>query len=458
MRDQHGRKQAEQERHLGPGGVELHGERLVPGLLASGVSRPANPAYTVPVWAPNASYPAGASPWSGTPTKTTHPAAGTTGITPRQGFPAQAMNKVLNDAYATDEAAKTAINDLVNHVGQEQVLNMGPGVTRGTAAGRGVWHPLDRAWWSTGSTLGSNDDLRYTTDRGQAWTTQSVGAAALTSPLTDMDVDAAGNMVILGGGVTTLIDYARSGVLAGTFTRRTVFSGTPDYPMVCHDPVRARWCIVSYEGGQKVYHSTSRASWTLATSVLPGTQRPVLFCNKTSGRLVAANTSSGTTVNIMTSDDGGQNWTLRSAVVSGFVSGVTTQPSGIDWHGSVSMAYSSTDGCWLMTVTNGTNTEIYRSTNDAVTWSLVRTLSGIVLRQDSLACIGRVWAAFGASLIYSVDQGATWLDTGWRPAAYSPASASSWLDAGGGGFLLSLRISTTGYSYPGFRQGAGIVI
>jgi hypothetical protein len=143
--------------------------------------------------------------------------------------------------------------------------------------------------------------------------------------------------------------------------------------------------VLGYDGtAQRAFHSTNRSTWTSATPTLTGTQRPRAYVNKVSGRIVAVNTNGTSTINVMTSDDGGQNWTARTALTSAFTS---VSSNHLD------MAYGATDGAWLMTVTNTTNSsEVWRSTNDGTSWSLRATLAGgTVVQGSGLAVIAGVY-------------------------------------------------------------------
>lgn len=326
------------------------------------------------------------------------------------------------------------------------VLQLGNRQTLGTGGGKVIYSTADQAFWAVGGAAGGNDVLRASSDRG-FWVAQTVTPAYGTG-FVDLDADASGNLVITGNVASAgaVVDFTRSGNFpGGTFANRSVFAASTTGASVVHDPVRARWALLGYDGtAQRVFHSTNRSSWTSVASLLTGTQRPRAWVNKTSGRIVAANTNGASSINLMTSDDGGQTWTARAAVTTAFTL-VGSQ--------SIDMAYGAADGVWLMAVTNtATSTEIWRSTDDGTTWVLRATLAGnTVVQGSSLVAIGSIWCAVrvlgssGIGLIYSEDQGLTWRFSGWRPNGTSIAEA--WLAAGDGGLAFSGTVGGAGVLY-----------
>jgi hypothetical protein len=344
----------------------------------------------------------------------------------------------VQGVYDRTEANKLRIDALTR-----SLLQLGSRNAIGTGGGKVIYSQADGAFWAVGGASAGSDIIRHSTDR-TAWQNVTL-SSSISQPFLDLDVDGSGNLVVGASGASQVMDIARSGFFpASTATLRVLYTGTATSSVV-FDPVRARWCVAGNDtiGGQKVFHSTNRSSWTAATSPFTGSQRPRLWVNKVSGRIVGMNTNGTSTINIATSDDGGQTWTARAAVTT---AATTVQSTHID------MAYGATDGVWLMAVTNTASfTEIWRSTDDGTSWTLRTTITGgTVVQGSGLTVIGSIWCAFrvlgttGIGLIYSEDQGLTWRYSGWRPVG---SVAEAWLAAGDGGLAFSGTVASTGILY-----------
>ena len=322
-------------------------------------------------------------------------------------------------------------------------LSFGAAVARGSGAQKSAWSEFDKLWWNIGA---GNDSIAFSTDYGFTWNASSLAGATTTAQLVDLDIDDSGAVVVLGSQYS--VHY--SGGTSGTWTRQTVFASAPGgTPYIVYDPIHFRWCAAGYDTGQRVHTSTApNVSWSAATSPLTGTQRPIMAINKTSGRIILLNTSGGTTIKSATSDDGGQTWTARADLVPG-ISSLSSSS------GHIALAHSAADGCWLMFVQNGGSTsEVYKSTDDGVTWTGVRTivlLNELFLRgpfMKDFAVLGSLWVAYANGkngVIYSRDKGVTWRASGWRP---STSSTTVNVATGNGMTLLSATISGSGYAYP----------
>lgn len=402
------------------------------------MSRPSNPSYVVPVWAPNVNYPAGANPWSGTPTKTTHPAAGTVGITPRQGVAAQVFNRVVNDAYTVDQSTRDSLTALYNYVGQIPALNwtLGPTLTPGTSL---AYNENARVWMA----VGAAGAAARSTDFGASWTSVTLpGPESGTS----VDISNAGTMVILNANVaaTTPLYESSNGT---TWNSRTPFAAYTSVrvPNVVFSETSAVW-VATLLGtlNPVVWTSADRVTWTQRTTpagftgTAAASNTSSLAIHKASGRMVwAYNIAATGTTHYATSDDG-VTWTYRtSIVVAGFFfSAVVCDQS---------------TGRFFLQITNGTSTRLYRSDDSGVTFSLVATLGfslSTVAAQGSLV-MSSVFTAGANQPIYSLDSGATW--------RFAGVEGISNVFAGGGGFVAfasggrvarSLRIGTPGSAVP----------
>jgi hypothetical protein len=234
------------------------------------MSRPANPAWVIPTWAPNANYGASADPWSATPTKQAHPGAASVGFTPRAAVPAQCVNKLLNDAYGTDQTAKSYIGSVLDWTGQAPALTFHTDVTTGfTALAFVKYSAALRKWLYCGGVDGFS---RSQDIAGAAGSTEVVGGAvAVSNESYDFDVDATGNIVI----APDAIDAVQECSAAGTWTRHLAVTGGTSLatPSIVWDAFSGRWIIASVlAGGMVLISSTDRVTW--AALPHPGLTEP----------------------------------------------------------------------------------------------------------------------------------------------------------------------------------------
>ena len=378
------------------------------------MSRPANPSYAVPVWAPDLNYPAGGNPWSATPTKSTHPGAASVGYTPDQGVPAQCFNKNLNDAYTADDAAKTKISELYTYLGQLQATNWPNQSSPGASQHFCVFYvPPTRKWYMTGDI----EDVKAsnTGHIGSTWDSASqVAAAGAGEHCRYGDYDASGNVI-----VTTTDRYIfELTASTGTWTKVDVTgfaqNGAPFNSGIAFDPVRSLWCWVSNDsvGGFIIMTSANRTAWTQRTNPtgFVNTDKFAVAVNKSTGRLVAMQWDPAVpAVRVATCDDGGITWTARANLTSTIGS-----PERI------TLQYDVDAGYWYMTIGEVTGTptsEVWRSTDQGVTWSKMCTLANYHVAHVAGFNNLLVSVARGTGvneIVYSLDFGATWQFAGVR--------------------------------------------
>lgn len=395
------------------------------------MSRPANPSYVVPVWAPNVNYPAGANPWSGTPTKTTHPAAGTVGITPRQGVAAQVFNRVVNDAYAVDQSTRDSLTALYNYVGQLPALNFVAGQSLSLLNSAG-FEPVSRRWFLTGD----NESVWVTADLGQTAmsplsTVQTAGAGEACHGI---DFDTSGNSVIatttefvfeLNAGLSCTKPSAAGASLAGS---------TPC--SVSFDPVNNRWCWVGSTGvaAQPLLFrtSTNRTAWAAATTG-PGTGfvtavvNRQLVCRKATGVTVFVG-NNGATGKVATSSNGGTVWTAQSDITFAFT------PT------TLHLSFDDTSNTWLLVAGRSNagvpQSELWTSSNDGVSWTRLITLNQTRLYR--VATLGTLWVA-------GIENGPS--GNVWNDVAFSLDAGNTWQACG---------LSPTGQVIGAFAGGSGV--
>lgn len=147
---------------------------------------------------------------------------------------------------------------------------------------------------------------------------------------------------------------------------------------------------------------------------------------------------------VATSDDGGQTWTKRENPSLGYNFELGFRPE------TVHLTYV-TGTTWLLSAsktTGGNASEVWRSTDDAVTWTKVATLTASALGR--IATLGSILVAtailtttastFGDA-VYSLDGGVT-----WRPSQHLKGTAIG--AVGGDGGVL---IVTSLYAYRSLR-------
>jgi hypothetical protein len=134
------------------------------------VSRPLNPTYAVPQWAPSTNYPAGTDAWAGTATKV---APIETQFTPAANLPAQEMNYVLRDRDNTQQSAKDYQKTILDYLGQMPVKNWPhKGAYAGNQSAKASWSEYHKAWIIPGvlATPGPTAEFAISSDQGNAWT------------------------------------------------------------------------------------------------------------------------------------------------------------------------------------------------------------------------------------------------------------------------------------------------
>lgn len=376
------------------------------------MSRPANPSWTVEQWAPDTNYPAGAMPWSGTPTKVAWAGAPSAGISPKMGFPAQAFNYVINKLAAQDTAAKTFCQALLDYVGQIPALNF---ATRSTGIGAltgAAFDPQYRVWYAVGAT----QNVRSSIDQGLTWSAASdIAAVAGGEDCYGLDVDPSGNVVV-AAGIGQIFEKTAN---TGAWTKRAHNLGlsSPGPVVVAYDPIRARWCVVALgtltAGPCASSTSTNRTSWS--ASGTPPTMAPAqhlaMTANKTTGRIVlVAHHVANATIFVRTSDDGGVTWTARASLTT-----LTANISRVALVRDPSVA-----GRWLCIVARSTGayqSEVWASTDDGATFARICSLGASALYNcapfgSMLVGVTYSPALAQAELVYSLDGGATWYPTG----------------------------------------------
>lgn len=410
--------------------------------------RPKNPDYTVPTWAPDANYPAGASAWSATPTKVAHPGAASVGFTPRAGVPAQCVNQVVSAGYAVDAAAKVILDQLTSYVGQANPLNWKNPVANPLDGDShvGIYEPVRRRWLIAGEGT-TTEDVRASYDNGQTWSGGSlVSSVGLNPPAIckHMASDAAGNAVI-GSDAAYIFMLSVSDVPQ----RINVFLGNTENIRVAYAPTADLFVASTYDALSTFLKTSADqgATWTDRSGTLPaqwgdwstyaGLTR-LLFVSNGSTRLVCVGQGyangigpSGVgTCRAMTSDDGGITWTDRGTFAT-----TISSPTRQD------LAWNETTAEYMYTIGEGSGTptgEVWTSP-DGITWTKQATFTSASVTH--VAQNGNQWVGVAsyyeyddqAEVVYSNDDGVTWRFAGGVDLVSGGTNA---LAAGGGGLLI----------------------
>lgn len=371
------------------------------------MARPLNPSYTVPFWATTANYPAGSSPWSGTPTKATHPSP-QGGFVPGQGAAAEYMNKLLHDAFDVDASAKAAISTLTDYVGQMNVLVYSKNALTATAADATVpvWDAVSRRWVTVGGDSGAKPFYSFD---GKTWV---VGSFTGNPSFASLAVNPAGLAVFIGNNDNAWSLAANT----NTWTYPTVPAGAQAVHSATVWLSSASLFVscgqVSPSASQRSATSNGTANWVDRTANIPATVAALTGCTfkgAASASTVVMLPGTSGNVNYMTSTDG-INWTLRATLP--VVAGEATR----------CITYATTSSLFVM-ITSVTATGIVKTytSPDGVTWTLKSTTVSQNWVPFGIVTMGTIWAmAAGAgvgtatsraTVLYSLDLGVTWRPT-----------------------------------------------
>lgn len=361
------------------------------------------------------------------------------------------------EAYLLSQATNlqgqaTTLNNLVL---QMPVLNF----TRATVSGSfstAAWNPTQQGWYGVGASAAF-----ITSADGITWSTIPLNSSASES-LTNIAIDPSGNMLI-----ASLTRYAFDVPRSAANAKRDVFASavTLASAKALYDNVHSKWLVLGLVTGTGVLvrSSPDRVAWTAgATNSGAWTSSTTRFDADVSpftGRIVGM-ALVGTNVVPATSDDDGATWTPRSSF--------TPSIAGGSFSTSSLVADPGTSGTWFYTI-GGAGTglcasSIYKSTDDGVTWTLLKSFTNTCVRKlvrfssSLLIGYGNVRASSvdtssggGASTIVSFDGGATWLKSN---QFIGVADAGIDLAVGDGQTL----IAGTNTMYCSFRYGRSTTV
>ena len=408
------------------------------------MSRPKNPDWTVGSFATETSYAAGPHIWSSNPIKVQHPAR-SGGFVPGQGAAAPNVNYELNRLYVNDQHAKDTLAATVGFVGQMPALNWRRTTASiATTSSRPFYSAAFGAWIVPGTAA-----VHYSPDGGL--TLDNFGVPNTSGEvLTCGDADASGNMVVSS---QSRYVFRRT---SGAWSRVDVAGasgGVYELTQVVHDPIRDHWIWFVANVNQFAIKTSNDggATWTNA-EVWPGGNwassdlyRARLAVKKSTGRVVAiAQTFDGAVeaFAVATSDDGGATWTAR-ANIEDAAAGESTRSD---------LTYDAGADAWYFAFGKPGSGKLYRSVDDGVSWMPVTSLTTRCL--TSIACYGAMLVGLAetgeiSTVAYSLDGGATWIDSQLRASVASEpcavrAGLGDLMIAGGGYVMTSLRMGMPG--------------
>jgi hypothetical protein len=412
------------------------------------VSRPETPSYSTPTWASTTvTYPAGPEDWAGSATCVA-PAGDV--FTPEGRIPADHLNDLFKKALQGSVNAKTSLTALVNFIGQAAFTNFRPGVS--VSANSLLWVPSEGNWYS----LGSSDNVRRSSDYGATWSASSEVSGG-TARTVVRGAASPSEIVAL----TLSRDVYRKN--AGAWVKHVnALPSLPDTfttPRIVYDSVAGLF-IAAYANSSTIKIATSPTGVTWTARSLPGAWSAghtragiATFGGRTV--LVARQSAADTASSVATSDDGGVTWTARSSLTH--VSLDTSQDENrfldtLGMNGSTVM-YIACDtkngGAEVFTSSNGGETF-----TSALSFATARTLlcplpfgvAWVAMSGTPEQALALEWSG-EARLLYSLDAGATWLDSGVDVAGKGLQA----LVPGDGGFAIC---TNSGGAHMGFRCAA----
>lgn len=358
-------------------------------------------------WAEDDNYPAGADPWSGTPTKT-EPSQEykDIGFTPEDPASAQKLNHLLHVFAKTNNAL--AGSPALSFSGY-------PISTPDVRIAK--WDPYLETWYGTG---GAADVFRRTQDIW-TWPASSesfAGEESLVNCL-DFDFDDDGRILLALEGTADSFQFYdtvnwdfRVGFLGGG--TRTDFTTS-----TCWDSFSDRWLQMWDSTGAALFRSddNTAAVWSSLTppTGLPSGARYSLSTDRNG--VIVMQAFQGTNTYFSRSINGGVTWSSLLTKALGFTSTITVAISKPIWNGRYFLAWASG---------STGSTKVYRSP-DGLAWTEIASFVG-TLRILSIAALGDVWLAAvdnasGWNFVISFDGGFKWHGTDLRPfTAHTVAS------------------------------------
>jgi hypothetical protein len=303
--------------------------------------------------------------------------------------------------------------------------------------------------------VGSTGLAYRSTDGGTSWASVTL---AENNAMTGLAYNGSTVLVAVSSNGVNRIQKSTDGGVNWTAIAAPVVAG---WQSVVWDPTNAKFVAVASSGaGDRTMNSADGITWTSHAAAAAKTWNWVAASTTV---VVAA--ASGTSVQqIMTSTDGGVNWTLQTHTSWNVGLGVVSQGhSGLAWSAAVGVFAIGAQ-------TGGTNYGIITSP-DGVTWTFrtipndtTQRVVSIVAAPSMGAFLATTVRVAGVNVILTATTAATW--TPIDPTIYRDWTASGWCDSTGTfvswdtsghvpqTILLGSSISLTGLS-PAYGPKAG---
>lgn len=350
-------------------------------------------------FATDATFPAGADPWSSTSNKT-EPSVQRKeeGFIPEDPIPADELNWLLH--YNAKEIAR--LDRIVT------VPDFQKSVRTATMI-KAFFNPVLRHTYLLAIAGGTVGKI-YKSSNGGCLNTDFVALPeVVTASRYSADYDDDGLVIV----TTDVNDFLKvlptDADTDAPTTTATGFSGGPGSLTgggeIIYEPVSGLWCAFHQKStpSRLIRTSPDGITWTNRTSTGYDADKLVVrpATDRTSGRIVVA--SAGGAANetkIHHSDDGGVTWSLAATLANAF------NPDG-----AVTLSYDPYDGNFVLCVSStSTDSEVWRSVDGGTTWTKVSSLAtkflGVAPYEGAWA--GLVANALGTFPAISTDKGVTW--------------------------------------------------
>jgi hypothetical protein len=314
------------------------------------------------------------------------------------------------------------------------------------------WNEPKRRWVATATSISLNSRLAFSVDGGEVWA--SPGTLSQGSDHnTQGAVDELGNMVISSGNNSA--QYVEYNASTDIYTVRTHGIANPGvYPPIVYDPFTQRWVwLASAPATAQAYYSSDRINWTAGASWAMGSGYSLLRAHSDGDKTIIAvsgpvSYGATNTARIHRSTDGMSSQTLVQTITASMLTGIEKIGYPI---------YNPYDSTWLVALpqlTGSEKSEIWRSVDGGITWTLAAALSTQAIH--AIAAFGTLWAGITGQgdIVLSSDSGTTWKYSGQQvtPASFQRGG----IFASPHGMLVTSFINTTTNSiYVGLRVGAG---